>query len=639
MNLKNDPRYNYAFINCTNCGPRYSIIEDLPYDRPKTSMKKFEMCDPCFEEYDDPFNRRFHAQPIACPRCGPKLSLLDKNFIQVKGDPVENAKKFLLQGKIVGIKGIGGFHIACDATNKKAVESLRKRKNRPHKPFAVMVHLDNVKKIVQYNSSQLELLKSPAAPIVILKKIKQSILADNIAPDNPCLGVFLPYAPIHYLILDDKLPFLIMTSGNIQDEPIANEERDLNGLCDYYLTNNRPIENRSDDSVIMPLDKESTGKGSLLQRNIIMRRSRGYVPLPFKLPFETVPTLGCGAELKLCFSLSREKLLFTSPYIGNADNKKTIDHFIETVETYKRWFRIKPELAACDLHPDYFTSRFANELGLPVVKVQHHFAHIVSVMAEHNINEPVIGVAYDGTGYGEDGHIWGSEIMITEYRKFERMFHLNYMPLPGGDAAIKHPARISFAYLEEAEEDTAIIKNLSQKEKKIISKQVKNGFNIFYTSGMGRLFDCVSGMLNLVDRITYEAQAPILLEHLAGDSISTTGSYSYLIQKDVINIRPMLKDIVRDIKRKRNPKLISGKFHNTVVKFTLDSIKKTNKLTNIKKVVLSGGVMQNRIILNGLLHGLEKNGFQTFLPGVLPVNDGSISSGQVVAANVFSNTG
>ena len=321
MDSPEDRRYKYAFINCTNCGPRYSVIEDLPYDRPKTTMKKFEMCDYCSKEYSNPLNRRFHAQPIACPECGPQLKLLDRQFKEVKGDPVENTIKFLLQGRIVGIKGIGGFHIACDPANEKTVAELRKRKNRPHKPFAIMVHPDKIHTIVQCDKAQFEILQFLAAPIVILRKqrngVRPSLLTswklmsnegltpflENAAPDNNNLGVFLPYAPVHYMILNEKLPCLIMTSGNIQDEPIAVDEKDLKGLCDYYLTNNRPIKNRSDDSIIMPFNKG----------NIMVRRSRGFVPLPFDLPFAIMPTLACGAELKLTFSLGNEKTLFISP--------------------------------------------------------------------------------------------------------------------------------------------------------------------------------------------------------------------------------------------------------------------------------------------------------------------------------------
>ena len=467
---------------------------------------------------------------------------------------------------------------------------LRKRKNRPDKPFAVMVLPDKIDKIVKYSKKQISMLKSPAAPIVILDKKYPSPVSDLTASGYPCIGVFLPYAPVHYLILRDILPFLIMTSGNIKDEPIAIDEKDLKGMCDYFLTNNRPIQNRSDDSVIFPLGNDKAlkpkiktpesnineeGRITPFSGNILMRKSRGYVPLPMNLPINTVPTLGCGAELKLTFSLSKNKTLFMSPYIGNADNKRTIEHYTETIDTYKKLFKIKPELVVADLHPDYFTTRFAKKMKLPVVQVQHHFAHIASVMAEHGLNEPVIGIAYDGTGYGLDKNIWGGEIMIAEYKGFERKFHLNYMPLPGGDASIKYPSRIAYAYLKETGCDADMIKNLSDLERKIIGKEVQNKFNLFYTSSMGRFFDCVSAILNLVKEITYEAQSAIHLEFLCEKTeYNKNHVYPYEIRNEQINIRPVIKGVMEDVKKKVDKKIISWKFHNTIIRFTLDAVRK-----------------------------------------------------------------
>ncbi len=447
FNDPNDPRYQYAFINCTNCGPRYSIIENTPYDRPVTSMKDFELCNYCLEEYIDPLNRRFHAQPVACPECGPQLQFLDNELSPILGDPIENTVRALKDGKIVGIKGIGGFHIACDATNYDAVELLRKRKNRPHKPFAVMCNEEDVNKIVQINSEQIKLLKSPVAPILILQKTKNTLLANNVAPQNPNIGVFLPYAPHHYQFVNKELPFVVMTSGNNSNEPIAKTESELQNLCDCFLTHNRPILNRSDDSIILPAKAN----------NILIRRSRGFVPSPIKLPIKTVPTLGCGAELKLTFSLSKNNNLFLSPYIGNSGSKETMDFYTETYEKYLKWFKFKPELIACDLQPDFATTRFAEHTKLPLVKVQHHHAHMSAIMAEHQLDEKVIGISYDGTGYGADGAIWGGEIFIADHTNFERLFHLNYMPLPGGDAAIKHPIRIAYAYSIAARANTGLL--------------------------------------------------------------------------------------------------------------------------------------------------------------------------------------
>jgi hydrogenase maturation protein HypF len=621
---ESDPRFNYAFINCTNCGPRYSIIENTPYDRPVTSMKDFEMCDYCNGEYTNPLNRRFHAQPIACLTCGPQLIFLDKDFGEITGDPIANTIKFLKEGKMIGIKGIGGFHIACDATNEQTVSDLRKRKNRPHKPFAVMCYPEKISEVVEINEEQYELLKSPAAPIVILPKKESSPLQNNVAPQNPNLGVFLPYAPIHHQILSNELPYLIMTSGNFHDEPIAAEEKKLSGLCDFFLTHNRPILNRSDDSVIRASKPQ----------NVMMRRSRGYVPSPLKLPFKTVQTLGAGAELKITFALSKEDSFFLSPYIGNSNSKQTLDFYTDTLEKYKKWFELEPELVVCDLHPDYMTTRFAESTDLPLKKVQHHHAHIAAVMAEHHLNEPVIGIAYDGTGYGTDGAIWGGEIFLADYSKFERLFHLNYMPLPGGDAAIKHPIRITYAYLLAAGIDPDFLENISEIEKKIISKQIENKFNVFQTSSIGRLFDCVAAMLGLFPEITFEAQSAMALEFLSSEKgISGKDNYPYNLEKDTIDIIPLIRAVANDVQRKEPLHRIAGKFHRTIINFTLEAVKKAHRKTGTKKVVLSGGVMQNKVLLEGISKVLTKNNFTVFVPSILPSNDGSISVGQIMVGN------
>ena len=624
FNSKKDPRFQYAFINCTNCGPRYSIIEDTPYDRPVTSMKSFIMCNYCGEEYKEPLNRRFHAQPVACPQCGPQLQFLDKDLSPILGNPIENTISAIKDGKIIGIKGIGGFHVACDATNYKVVGLLRQRKNRPHKPFAVMCNEANINDIVIANDMHKKLLKSPAAPIVILPKKKNEILADNVAPQNPNIGVFLPYAPHHYQFVTEKLPFVIMTSGNNSNEPIVRTENELQELCDCFLTHNRPILNRSDDSIILPAEEQ----------NILIRRSRGFVPSPIKLPFETVPTLGCGAELKLTFSLSRKNDLFLSPYIGNSGSKETMDFYLETYKKYIKWFKLKPELIACDLQPDFASTRFAENIKLPLVKVQHHHAHISAIMAEHKLDEKVIGISYDGTGYGTDAAIWGGEIFIADHTNFERLFHLNYMPLPGGDAAITHPIRIAYAYSIATGANTVLLNGISELERKVIQKQLQNNFNVFQTSSMGRLFDCISAMLGLFPSITFEAQSAMALEFLCGnESVSDSESYSFEISKNIIDIRPVIKDVSKDIQKGVKPQVISRKFHKTIIDFTLASVQKTSKVSGLNKVVLSGGVMQNRTLLNGLIEALTRNNFTVYSPRNLSPNDSSISVGQVMTAN------
>lgn len=621
---KTDKRHEYAFINCTNCGPRYSIIEKTPYDRPVTSMKSFEMCSFCKSEYVDPTNRRFHAQPIACPVCGPKLSFLNESLEKLFGDPIENCLSFLKAGKIVGIKGIGGFHIACDARNDEAIKDLRIRKHRPDKPFAVMCSEENLKNIVEYNPSDLELLKSVASPIVLLSKIMKNPLSEFVAPLNPNLGVFLPYAPHHHQIFREENLYLIMTSGNRHDEPIAREAEELIGICDYFLTHNRPIFNRNDDSVIRPSSR----------KNIFLRRSRGFVPSPLKLPFKTVPTLGTGAELKISFALTKEDSIYLSPYIGNNNSKETEDFFVETLTKFKDWFKIEPELVACDLQPDFMTTRFAEKLNLPLVKVQHHHAHIAAVMAESMLDEPVIGISYDGTGYGLDGAIWGGEIFAGDYHNFDRKFHLKYMPLPGGDAAIKHPVRIAYAYLLKARENSDFLKGISETEKQIISKQIINNFNVFQTSSMGRLFDCISAMLGLFPNITFEAQSAMALEFLCGkESLEKVPSYPFEIKNEEIDFIPLIKAVTEDIRQKKSQVEIARRFHKSVIDFTVQAIQKVKKETGLNKVILSGGVMQNNVLLEGLCGELEKNYFTVFTPSQLPSNDGAISAGQVMIAN------
>ncbi|OPX28319.1 MAG: carbamoyltransferase HypF [Candidatus Cloacimonas sp. 4484_143] len=624
FNDPGDPRYQYAFINCTNCGPRYSIIQETPYDRPVTSMKSFAMCEYCESEYKDPLNRRFHAQPIACPVCGPQLSFFDHEMNPVPGDPIDNCNNNLKSGKIVGIKGIGGFHIACDATNSKVINELRSRKNRPDKPFAVMVHLNAIKQIVNVSDEQIELLKSAAAPILILPKKVKSPLASNVAPNNPNIGVFLPYAPHHFQIVTEQLPFVIMTSGNMRDEPIAIDKKVLSGLCDCFLSHNRPILNRSDDSIILPAD----------QKNIVLRRSRGIVPSQMKLPFNIIPTMGTGAELKLSFAITKNEDLYLSPYLGNSGSKETMDFYKETLTKYKKWFRLEPELIACDLQPDFATTRFAEQSKLPIVKVQHHHAHVAAIMAEHQLNEKVIGISFDGTGFGTDKNIWGGEILIADYDNFERAYHLEYMPLPGGDAAIKHPIRIAFAYLKAAGINPDFLTGISEIEQKIITKQLENNFNIFQTSSMGRLFDCVAAMLNLYPAITFEAQSAMALEFLCDyESIQNVKSYSFKIENGKIKIFQMLNEIVADIKSNIPHKTIAKRFHKTILDFTLEALIKIRAESGLNKIVLSGGVMQNKIILCGLDEILSKNDFEVFLPERIPPNDGSIAVGQVMVAN------
>jgi hydrogenase maturation protein HypF len=636
MNDPDDKRYEYPFINCTNCGPRYSIIENTPYDRPATSMADFELCDFCRSEYEDPADRRFHAQPVACPLCGPELSFLDGSLKKIEGNPIDNSLKMLLAGKIVGIKGIGGFHIACDATNEESVAELRKRKKRPAKPFAIMTTPENVRKIVDCSDNLFQLLLSPSAPVVLLPKLNNIPIARSVAPLNPNIGLFLPYAPHHYQIFKTKSElFLVMTSGNISDEPLATDEKELlmlqdkdannrGGICDFYLTHNRRILNRNDDSVILP------ASGS----NIMIRRSRGYVPSPLSLPEKVVPTLGTGSELKLVFALADKDLLYLSPYIGNNNSKATEDFYLETLRKYKKWFRIEPELVACDLHPDYLTTHFADSLDLPLVRIQHHHAHIAAVMAENMLDEEVIGISYDGTGLGEDGAVWGGEIFTANYSGYTRRYHLSYMPLAGGDAAIRYPVRIAYAYLLQTGADTTFLTAIPETEKRIIRKQLLSNWNLIPTSSMGRLFDSVAAMLGLFPEISFEAQSAMALEFLCEREDPTLHEpYSYQIDNSEIDIIPLLKGVLTDLTRGMSNKTIALRFHKTVIAFTLEAVKCVAAKTGLNKVILSGGVMQNVILLDGLRSELERNNFTVFFSSKLPSNDGAISAGQVMIAN------
>ena len=443
-----DRRYHYPFTNCTNCGPRFTIIEDIPYDRPKTTMRSFKMCPECQAEYDNPLDRRFHAQPNACPKCGPQLELLDAKGDRVAGaDAIVAASQLLRDGRIVAIKGLGGFLLACDATNEKAIQLLRQRKRRPFKPLAIMVaDIDEAKRHCYVSEGEEKLLISPKSPIVLIRWKTESTVCRAVAPNLRYLGVMLPYTPLHHILLREAGLPLVMTSGNLSEEPIAkdNDEaiRRLSGIADYFLVHNRDIYARYDDSV------------TVVERDDVQltRRARGYAPYPTHLTFKAKQVLGCGAELKNTFCLTKDNYAFISQHIGDMENLETMEHFENTLALYKKLFRIEPEIIAYDLHPEYLSTKYALELAsqfsdIKLVPVQHHHAHIVSCMADNKVEAPVIGVALDGTGYGSDGHIWGGEFLVADYKGFTRMGHLEYLPLPGGDAAIKKPYRIAIGYL------------------------------------------------------------------------------------------------------------------------------------------------------------------------------------------------
>jgi len=632
-------RFRYPFINCTNCGPRFTIIKDIPYDRKKTTMNNFKMCSLCQGEYDNIEDRRYHAQPNACADCGPQVSLY-QNKIKLDGiDPIEKAAKLLKEGKIGAIKGLGGFHLACDATNNKAVARLRRLKNREAKPFAIMSF--NLEKIMQYckpDEKEKEWLMNRARPIVLLQKKEDSLISPLVAPRNNYLGVMLPYTPLHYLLLKDNFTALIMTSGNITDQPIIGHNlkalEKLDGIVDFFLSYNRDIFNRCDDSVIKIIN----------DNNVFFRRSRGFVPHPIILDFKLKEVLALGGELKNTISFSKENYIFLSQYLGDLKSVETLEFFKESITSFKKMFKVKPEIIACDLHPDYLSTQYAEEIkvkkGLKVVRVQHHHAHIVSCMAENNVKEKVIGVAYDGTGYGDDGNIWGGEFLLCDLKKYSRVGHLKCYPLPGGDKAVMEPWRMAYSYLYSIygsgakKIDIDFNRRMDYDKLSIIEKMIDKNINSPLTSSCGRLFDAVSSLIGIRDEITYEGQAAMELESFCASGIKER--YKFRIHKEgeefIIDPQQIFIDIIKDLKEGIDKKIIAAKFHNTVAEFTLNLCGKIRENTGINEVALSGGVFQNKYLTEKVVFLLEDKRFKVYIQRKVPPNDGGISLGQAVIA-------
>ncbi|UCG30123.1 MAG: carbamoyltransferase HypF [candidate division WOR-3 bacterium] len=624
-------RHEFPFINCTNCGPRYSIIVDTPYDRSRTSMRKFKMCESCSGEFHEMTDRRFHAQPDCCRVCGPHYELYSVAGKKIRtDDPILSTIELLKKGKIVAIKGIGGFHIACDAENCDAVGKLRRLKHRPSKPFAVMVKPSLVSSIVHLTPDEDMILNSPAAPILLLRKRENAVCAE-VAPNNPYLGIMFPYAPIHHIIVKHT-PYLIMTSANIQDEPIIKNargvQRKLNSLVSFYLDHNRNIENRCDDSVGYFLPNRGFS---------IIRRSRGYIPVPIELPIRVKPTLAVGPYLKNTFTLANDREAYVSPHVGDLDNLETLHFFHEMLEKYKRWFRIEPTLVVHDLHPDYLSTKIANRLVGKKKGVQHHIAHFVSCLGENHVEEKTIGIALDGTGYGLDGNIWGCEFFVGDMKNQRRRAHLQYLPLAGGESSIRKPYRIAVAYTYSLLQRN--LKITHDSETKIIHTMIDENSNVVYTSSMGRLFDCVSAMIGVTREITYEAEAAINLEYTADHE--TCDHYPYTITDDepmIIEVKSTLRAIIEDMEAKIPNAVISAKFHNTIAEFSYDVAAKLRQIDGLRSVCLSGGVFQNRHLLTLMIRRLEGGGFKVYTHKQLPNNDGCISYGQVIAANATDNS-
>jgi hydrogenase maturation protein HypF len=640
-----DRRYGYPFTNCTNCGPRFTIIEDIPYDRPKTTMSKFRMCPSCQREYDGPLDRRFHAQPNACPDCGPTLELMDNegNLVETK-DVIKKAAGLLKEGKILAVKGLGGFQLACDANSHKAVQALRDRKRRPSKPLAVMI--SNIKEIERrclISSEERKLLQSPQCPIVLLRWKKGSNISKAVAPNLKYLGVMLPYTPLHHLLLREAGLPLVMTSGNLSEEPIAKDNQEalsrLKGIADYFLMHNRDIYARYDDSVYMVEDDQPRS----------IRRARGYAPYPIFLPFKARQILACGAEDKNTFCLTRDQHAFLSQHIGDMENEETLEHFENTIELYKKLFRIEPEIIAYDMHPEYLATKYALEAGasssLKLIPVQHHHAHIAGCLAENSVKDKVIGVAFDGTGYGSDGTIWGGEFLLADCRDFKRVGHFEYVPLPGGAAAIKKPYRMALSYLytllgEDFSLEGLPLAGIKPTEIEIIKQQLKRKINSPLASSAGRLFDAISALAGVRGEIDYEAQAAIELEMLAPDQIDKSEAYPFSIVGEggmgVVKLKELLAAVVEDIRNKVPVPKISLKFHITVAGIVTQMCKLIARENNIKRVALSGGVFQNRLLLKLAVAALEREGFEVLTHRLVPANDGGISLGQAVVANFAS---
>jgi hydrogenase maturation protein HypF len=635
-------RRRYPFTNCTNCGPRFTIIKDIPYDRPLTTMSVFEMCPDCVREYEDPLDRRFHAQPNACPVCGPRLQLTDS-----KGDPVDcpdiigKTADLLREGGIVAIKGLGGFLLACNAQSTEAVTLLRQRKRRPSKPLAVMLKdITEVKIHCALTSEEQELLLSPQAPIVLLPWKDGAGICGEVAPGLKYLGVMLPYTPLHHLIMRETGLPLVMTSGNISEEPIAGQNgealRRLRGIADYFLLHNRDIHSTYDDSVAMVVDRAPQ----------LIRRARGYAPYPIRLTFNAPQLLACGAEEKNTFCLTRDNHAFISQHIGDMENIETMQHYVQTVELYKQLFRIHPVAIAHDMHPEYLPTKYALEEAqkhnLRAIPVQHHHAHIASCLADNAEEGPVIGVAFDGTGYGTDGRIWGGEFLVADCKDFQRAGQLEYLPLPGGAAAIKKPYRTALGYMLALLGNSALdsrlpfLNEIDRDEIDIVSRQVATGLNTPLTSSMGRLFDAVSAMAGIRATIDYEAQAAIEMETQAYGAIDEKGLYPFSITEDqnysIIRLRELLAAVADDILGRCSTPAVSMRFHNTVAAMTRDTCLKIKAQSGLGTVALSGGCFQNRLLLSKVTALLRQSGFKVLIHKNVPANDGGISLGQAAIA-------
>jgi hydrogenase maturation protein HypF len=630
-------RLNFPFINCTNCGPRFSIIRDLPYDRAKTTMEPFVMCGICSKEYTDVLDRRFHAQPVACSACGPEYELIiGKNPVKNFTEIIEILANLLEGGKIIAIKGIGGFQIACDANNDEAVNRLRSRKIREGKPFAVMFRdAEALQDHVYLFPEEKRSVVSWRRPIVIVHTRK--MLAPGVSMGFKTTGAMLPYMPFHYLLFEKlKLPAIVLTSGNLSDEPIViNNDRAkklLTRIADAVLIYNRDIYNRTDDSVVIAVNEKER----------LIRRSRGYSPEPVNLNLNVDGIFAAGAELVNCFAIGKSNQAILSQHIGDLKNPETLEFYSESFERFKKLFRMEPEIVVHDKHPDYLSTRFAKELNFPAIGVQHHHAHIASCMAEHNLDEKVIGISMDGTGFGDDNNIWGGEFFVADLAGFERITHFEYVPLPGGDSVTKEPWRTALSYLYKyygkdfLDLGIPFTRKLDKSKTEKIIEAIDKRINCPMSCSAGRLFDAAAAILGLCNTTFFHAEAPMRLENVTVGTVESDYPFGY---GDVISFEPTLKGMVEDLITGEGVPEISARFHNTIINVIFAVASQIRKETNLDKIVLSGGTFQNKYILGRLELLLKKEKFRVYTHCKIPSNDGGIALGQLVIAAKLRDLG
>lgn len=633
----NDRRYRYPFTNCTHCGPRFTIIRGLPYDRPNTTMHTFIMCDDCRKEYENPLDRRFHAQPTACPVCGPQLALWNKSgeVLFIRDEALLAAAAAIRQGKIVAVKGLGGFHLIADARQGETVAQLRTRKHREEKPLALMYpSLASIKSDCEVSQYEEKLLTSSQAPIVLLRRIRGDV-AENVAPGNPYSGVMLPYTPLHHLLMHELGFPVVATSGNRAGEPICTDENDalkrLGGIADLFLIHNRPIARHMDDSIV----RVAAG------REMVMRRARGYAPLPIKLPKSAPSMIAAGAHLKNTAAVTGGEQAFISQHIGDMDTSQAYEAYQHVIDDFQQLYEMHPTSIVCDLHPDYRSTHYAEASPLPLIRVQHHYAHVLSCMAENQIEAPALGVAWDGTGYGLDGTVWGGEFLRINDRSFERVAHLATFRLPGGEQSVKEPRRSALGLLyalfaEDIPADLPPIGTFSASELMLLKIMLRSGINAPFTSSAGRLFDAVAALLDLCQRASFEGQAAMLLE-FAADHINTDKCYPFAITDNtrepgasgrILDLSQTLLAMIDELRAGVSVNEISAAFHNTLTEMIVEIARQSGE----ERVILTGGCFQNKRLLEGTIERLRAAGFQPYWHQAIPPNDGGIALGQIMAA-------